>query len=78
MSLWQKYNSLPKTGRLWIGITTMIVAYFGGQLVDRMYDNKLIEEEAQRRIQHDELIRKQRLDTEQQTGFVQDPNEKNQ
>lgn len=50
MSLWQKYMSLPKQGRLWIGITTMGVAYVGGKIVDNMYDEALIKEEAERRI----------------------------
>lgn len=51
MSLWQKYSALPKQGRLWIGITTMAVAYLGGKVVDNMYDEALIKEEAERRLQ---------------------------
>lgn len=50
MSLWQKYQALPKSGRLWIGISTMVVAYAGGKIVDRMYDEALIREEAERRL----------------------------
>lgn len=51
VSLWQKYSALPKQGRLWIGITTMAVAYLGGKVVDNMYDEALIKEEAERRLQ---------------------------
>lgn len=50
VSIWQKYQSLPKTGRLWIGITTLVVAYGGGKVVDQMYDEALIREEAERRL----------------------------
>ncbi|VVT48616.1 uncharacterized protein SAPINGB_P001866 [Magnusiomyces paraingens] len=59
MSFWQKYNSIPRTGRLWIGVSTLLVAYFGGELVDRMYENRLVEDEAERRLKHQELQGKQ-------------------
>lgn len=51
MSLWQKYLELPRTGRLWIGITTLVVAYGGGKIVDSMYEETLVREEAKRRLE---------------------------
>lgn len=60
-SLWQKYSSLPRQGRLWIGVSTAIVAYFGGELVDNMYENQLIKEEAERRIKQEAVIERQNL-----------------
>lgn len=67
VSLWQKYNSLPRNGRLYIGFTTMAVAYFGGKLVDNMYDEQLLKEEAERRL---ELAAQQQRKAED--GFVSD------
>lgn len=64
-NLWQKYNSLPRMGRLWIGISTAAVAYFGGEMVDKMYDNQLIKEEAERRIKQEAILERQRLQSQQ-------------
>lgn len=60
-SLWQKYSSLPRQGRLWIGVSTAVIAYFGGELVDNMYENQLIKEEAERRIKQEAAIERQNL-----------------
>lgn len=40
-SLWQKYNAIAPAGRLWIGVSTMIVAYGGMQLSDYLYEKDL-------------------------------------
>lgn len=55
-ALWQKYNSIPRMGRIWIAATTGVVAYFGGEMVDRMYDDYVIREEAERRVKQEVIL----------------------
>ncbi|KAK9474299.1 uncharacterized protein V1510DRAFT_401387 [Dipodascopsis tothii] len=37
-SLWDRYNRLPLTARLWIGASTMLTAYIGMVASDKMYE----------------------------------------
>ncbi|KAK9320527.1 hypothetical protein V1517DRAFT_348087 [Lipomyces orientalis] len=46
-SLWARYNAIPFKGRLWIGISTMAVAYGGMRLTDYLYDRQ-----QQKELQH--------------------------
>ncbi|KAJ8099505.1 hypothetical protein POJ06DRAFT_136323 [Lipomyces tetrasporus] len=39
-SLWARYNTIPFKGRLWIGVSTMAVAYGGMQLTDHLYERQ--------------------------------------
>ncbi|ODQ72354.1 hypothetical protein LIPSTDRAFT_71869 [Lipomyces starkeyi NRRL Y-11557] len=46
-SLWTRYNAIPFKGRLWVGVSTMAVAYGGMQLTDYLY-----ELEQQKELEH--------------------------
>ncbi|KAK9469299.1 hypothetical protein V1512DRAFT_244735 [Lipomyces arxii] len=43
MSLWAKYNAIPFSGRMWIGISTTSFAYIGMVGTDYLYNAKVAE-----------------------------------
>lgn len=38
MNLWQRYNALPRRVRLYLGASTLVVAYVGGKASDYVFE----------------------------------------
>jgi hypothetical protein len=50
LGVWQRYAALPRKVRLWVGLSTLAIAYCGNQIMNRMYEDEELRREAERRI----------------------------
>ncbi|CAY68925.1 Hypothetical protein PAS_chr2-1_0310 [Komagataella phaffii GS115] len=48
--LWLKYNQLPFKVRMYIGISTMAVAYFGDRISSQIIENNKLEARAKEEL----------------------------
>lgn len=52
-SLFARYNALPLRAKLYIWISTAAVAWLADSVSDRVFEQSMVDAEAERRVQHE-------------------------
>lgn len=53
-SYWQRYTSLPRPVRLWIGVTTLGIAAYGNHRMNQIWEQERLRKEAEQLLQREE------------------------
>ncbi|CAN6674482.1 hypothetical protein TRVA0_054S00760 [Trichomonascus vanleenenianus] len=59
MGLWQKYTELPRNVRLYIGLSTLVVAFVGDRWSRKIEEETRLRQEAEKRLAEEEIRSKQ-------------------
>jgi hypothetical protein len=48
---WQRYTALPRSVRLWIGLTTLGIAAYGNYRMNQVWERERLRKEAEKQLE---------------------------